>query len=44
MMILIGLDSECLIRCSRVCVCFSLLGLGYINELENGYTNVIEDG
>ena len=33
-----------LTRCSRVCIYFSLLGLGYIDKLENGYTDVVEDG
>ena len=43
MMILIGLDSEDLIRCNRVCIYFSLLGLGYTSDLENGYTDNVED-
>ena len=43
MMILIGLDSEDLNRCIGVCIYFSLLGLGYTSNLENGYIDDVED-
>ena len=44
MMILIGFDSENLIKWSGVCIYFSLLGLRYTNDLENGYTDDVENG